>query len=288
MNTGATPAGKSFLGVAALLFCTLLWGTTFIVVQRSQESASPEVLMLGRFFVAAMLFLPIMRTAWIHWRPGLELGGFLWAGYFTQAIGLQYTSVPRVAFINATFVVLVPMLAIVAGKKVRGLVWIAAFIALAGTLMLSHDGAAPNRGDLWSVVTAFLWALYIHRLGVWAEKVPSFALAAVHLWGVVLFSGAFLAIHHPHIEKIPWAGILYLGVAGTAMTVYLQSYGQKTVSAPQAAVLFMLEPVFASLIAVEFQGTRLSVAGWTGAALILAGALLSQLPENSPPIQTPV
>ena len=39
------------LGIT-LLVCTLLWGTTFIVVQTAQRSSSPEILVFGRFTVA--------------------------------------------------------------------------------------------------------------------------------------------------------------------------------------------------------------------------------------------
>jgi drug/metabolite transporter (DMT)-like permease len=176
------------------------------------------------------------------------------------------------------FVIVVPMLSALGGKAVRPVVWLAAGLALAGTGMLSFDGGPPNRGDAWTLLTALTWGIYIHRLGGYADKISTMPLTAIHLWGVVLFSAISTAAVHHAVAPVPWGALIYLGVAATALTTLVQSAGQRSVAAPQAAIIFMLEPVFASLFAYIFNGTRLGGWGFAGAALILSAAAMSQLP----------
>lgn len=82
-------------------------------------------------------------------------------GYATQAIGLQYTSVSRSAFITALNVALVPLLLSLAGRK-PGRLWTAALLAFLGVGLLSYDPNQPplNPGDLWTLSTAFTYALF--------------------------------------------------------------------------------------------------------------------------------
>ena len=67
-------------------------------------------------------------------------------------------------------------------------------------------------------------------------------------------------------------------MAATALTTWLQLIGQKIVPGPSAAVLYTVEPVWASAFAWVYFGERFGPRGWAGAALLLAAALLSQWP----------
>jgi drug/metabolite transporter (DMT)-like permease len=275
-SAGATRS--PLVGTLMLLAGTTAWGSTYVVVKDTQDAIGPAAMVFGRFLIAGILFLPFMRQGIRHWRAGLELGFWLWAGYATQAVGLQYTTVPRSAFITTIFVIFVPILSALEGKRVRALVWIAAAVALAGTGLLSFDGGNPNWGDAWALGTAAVWGVYIHRIGAYAQRIPAMPLAAVHIWGVVLFAAvSTVAARHP-VGTIPWLALIYLGVVASALTTLLQSAGQQSVPAPQAAIIFTLEPVFASILAFFVNGTRLGGGGWIGAILILLAAVLSQAP----------
>ena len=52
---------------------------------------------------------------------------------------------------------------------------------------------------------------------------------------------------------------------------------QRVVSAPVAALVFVLEPVFAAVFAYLLLGESLGVWGWVGAGLIGVAMLLSEL-----------
>ena len=69
--------------------------------------------------------------------------------------------------------------------------------------------------------------------------------------------------------------VLYLGVVATALTTWLQTWGQRHVPAPQAAILYTLEPVWAAFFAYLALGERLSPSGLLGALLVLLATLLA-------------
>ncbi len=277
-------------GVAILSFTTFLWGTTFVVTQTALDFKNANFpasqLVLGRFLVAGIVFIPFLRLGKKLWLAALELGLAMWAGFATQTIGLRYTSVDRSAFITCLHVIFVPVLAGLMGRRTRWIVWFAALVALTGVYLLSHDGTPPNIGDAWTLACAIVWAIYIARLEVLTAVLPSKPLTAASLWVVVMLSCAWTigdgSWHGPSHGPIPWKAIVYLGLAATAATTWFQTVGQKWVSAPQAAVLYTMEPLWAALFAWIVLHNVLGVAGKIGGSLILTAAILTELPFLKP------
>ncbi|GLV48059.1 transporter [Thermus sp. LT1-2-5] len=264
-------------GLLALNLLTLIWGTTFVVVKGAVGEMAPSLLVLLRFLVASAFFLPFaLRLPKGIFGPGLELALWLLLGYASQAVGLLYTSASRSAFITALNVVLVPLLLHLAGRRVRG-VWLAAVLALLGVGLLSYDPEQPplNVGDLWTLLTALTYALYIVRLEVHAKAYPSLPLTAVQVLGTALLALPWALGEGVRLEGVPWGAVLYLGVVATALTTWLQTWGQRRVPAPQAAILYTLEPVWATLFAFLLLGERLGLAGLLGAFLVVLATSLA-------------
>lgn len=283
----ATLGPRTRRGVLILTVITFIWGTTFVVVKKSLAEFPPGALVTARFLVAALAFTPFLRAGWRLWLAAAELGVVLWIGYATQTIGLQYTSVGRSAFLTSLHVIFVPAFVGLLGRSSRRAIWIAAGIALLGVGLLSHDGSPPNVGDLWTTACALAWAIYITRLEMFAKQHPSKPLTVAHLWVVAALSLAWTLGARETVGAIPWFAILYLGLAATALTTWLQTIGQRSVSAPQAAVLYTMEPVWAAMFGWFVLRERLGLLGWIGAALILAAAILTQVPieRRATPLQ---
>lgn len=274
-------------GVAALTVATLIWGSTFIVIHqlevRGPTVISPGLQIFARFAVAALVFAPALRRGTKLWLNGLELGFWLWCGYGTQAIGLRYTGPSRSAFITALYVVFTPALAVLAGQRLRAVVIIAAAMALAGTALLSYDGSPPNRGDAWTLLAALTWAVYIFRLERAAKAFPARSLTAVQMVVVAAISIVWVGAERAGPITLTWragAMLVYLGLAATALTTWLQTIGQRTVPAAQAALLYAMEPVWAALFAWLVFGHRFGPKGWIGAAAILVAVVVSQWPAK--------
>jgi drug/metabolite transporter (DMT)-like permease len=271
---------RQYRGVFILILATFIWGTTFVVTKQALRDFPASALVLARFLIAAVLFIPFLRAGRRLWIAGIELGIWLWLGFATQTAGLKYTSIGRSAFITSLHIIFVPVFAGILGRGSRLMIWIAAATALIGVGLLSNDGSPPNRGDWWTLLCAISFAAYITRLETFTAVMSTASLTAVHLWVVALLSGGWVAVEHPIVTSIPWGQILYLGLAATAMTTWLQTLGQKFVAAPHAAVLYTMEPVWAVFFGWWILNERLGLSGWAGAILIIVAAVLTQRRER--------
>lgn len=264
-------------GFVLLNVATIGWSTTYSVIQSAERAGlTAGGVTFLRFLVAALAMAPFVRLDRRVVRAGLELGMWLGIGYIVQAVGLRHTSVGRVAFISTMFVVLVPMAAVLRGRRVAALVWIAAIGAAGGIALLSFDGGAPNAGDAWSALCAVIWAIYITRLEHFAPQFPARTLTAVHVCAVVPWTALVAAMDGAltaQVASFPWLHVLYLGIVGSAAASWLQVIGQAEVPAPTAAIIYTLEPVWAALLAMVVFGDAFGWRGWLGAALTLCAAV---------------
>ncbi|MEM8808977.1 MAG: DMT family transporter, partial [Cyanobacteria bacterium P01_G01_bin.38] len=111
------------------------------------------------------------------------------------------------------------------------------------------------------------------------SRYATLPLTAVQLWVMTLLS---LVWAGPQIiyqvgTVINHFGILcYLGLAVTALPIWAQAQAQRWVAAHEAALLYTLEPVFATLLSFWFLGETLGVRGLVGAGVILLATLLGQ------------
>lgn len=279
-------------GVIALVAADVLWGSTFTVNSTlSRWHVSAEFMMATRFTLAAVMLLPLVRLS----RPlvivAMEIGFWEWLGYYFQTIGLKYTSANRAAFITNLTVVMVPLLSAMVSRRIPGRLWIAVAVAVLGVGLLAYDpkdSTQANVGDLWTLACALAYSIFIIRLETVSKDFPVFPLSAIILCAVSLYSLAYMPIRAA-TGGVPgawppgvfgWSVLLYLGLVATAVTALLQGVGLQRVSATEAAVIFCLEPVFASIFAYIFLHESFGLQGYTGAALVMLAALLSQWKSN--------
>jgi len=276
---------EHLLGIFYLSFATLLWSTTFVVLKDSLLSLSAAQITLMRFVVATLCFVPfLLRRDWRLWAAGLELGAYLFLAYMTQAIGLGTTSANRSAFITTLYVVLLPVLLGLLGQRLRFNIWLAAGLAIVGVGLLSYDGSPPNRGDFWTLGTALAYTVYIWRMEPHAARFAALPLTGIQMLAVLAASLLWVAWERPvwNWEAFPWASVLYLGLVASAFCVWLQALGQKFVAAPEAAVIYTLEPVYVAVMAYFLLHERLGIQGLIGAALVVVATLVSQLRNTRP------
>jgi drug/metabolite transporter (DMT)-like permease len=259
-------------GSTLLLAATALWGSQFAVIKTILPGASPAIVNAGRFAIAAAALAPFARRGRRIWAGGAELGGLLFAGYTAQVTGLHYTTMNRNAFITSMAVLFVPLLGAMIGRPMGRLVWLAAMVGLLGCGLMCYDGSRPNPGDFWTLAAALLFAVYMVRMETVSPEHPSLALAAAQIIVVMVLSMAWATPEIAHLGSLPWLGLLYLGLLCTALTTWMQAVAQKTVPAPQTAILFTLEPVFAAAFGFALLGEKLGFRGIVGAAMIMVSA----------------
>ena len=268
------------LGVFTLILITVIWGTTFVIVKEALESIPVPLLLALRFTLAALLLVwvrPERRT----FVPAVILGLLAFAGFATQTLGLAITSASNAAFITGLAVILTPMASAVWFRnRVPPRAFVAAILALAGLgLMTLTSATGVNTGDLWVLGTALTYAFYIVYLGEVANKHSALALSSMQLWPMALLAWIWAVPQLPVLPTVPMPtllAILYLAVVATTLTTVMQTYAQRVVPAYLAALIFVLEPVFAALFAYLMLNEVLGWWGWAGAGLVVLAMLVSE------------
>src|SRR5580700_2404342 len=136
----------------ALVFNTLVWGATFILVKSALGGISPLLFLALRFSLAtaalALFFRKPLshkthsRGAWKGAGPGVLVGSFLFLGYLLQTLGLRLTSAPKSAFITGLTSVMVPLLgSLVYRNRPRISEWLGILTATAGLGLMTLPDA---------------------------------------------------------------------------------------------------------------------------------------------------
>ena len=287
------PASMRLRADAVLILVTVVWGTSFIVVNVVVDESPPLTFLFFRFVLAAAL------TAVFAWRrprtpgllrDGLVIGGLLAAGMAMQVVGQVETTASKAAFLTGISVVLTPFAAYARTRSLPSLEnGLGITLAAIGFFLLTFPagGGPMNRGDLLVFGCAILFAFYIVEMALRTPRHDALALTAIQLAVVAAAAGILggfgrLAGWSLESRAVVWEGaflrgVLYLGTVGTVGTFLSQTWAQRHMSATHAAIIFALEPVWAALFAAWFLGERLGVRGYWGGALVLAGIVVSEL-----------
>jgi drug/metabolite transporter (DMT)-like permease len=271
-----------------LIAAAAVWGVSFVVVKDALTSASPLLLLAVRFSIATIVLAPLanLRTRFspAELRAGLLLTFLLAVGFATQAVGLQYTTPARSAFIVAMSSVLAPVIALVILKHRTGwLVLVALGIAGVGIYFLTApDAGGLNRGDMWTLVTAVVFGGHIVAVSEFSKRFDAQRLVWLQLPGTAIGTLiAALLLEHMRFE---WslglvAALLFLAIMSTAVALVWQMRAQREMTSARASLLLCFEPVFAALTSWQFWGEEFSLGQALGAGLILIGMVVAVVGE---------
>ena len=278
----------------ALAFCTLLWGSTFVVVKNSLDHSSVFVFLALRFTLAGIcmaIFRPgvfrVLQREEIF--AGVRLGFFMFCGYAFQTAGLRYTTASNSGFITGSSVVLVPLiLALFWGKRVTTWVYFGTLAAAGGLYFLTVPAtgvAHLNRGDVLTFFAAISYAVHIILVGEFARQHSAAALSLLQVlacaamaWLTALGADAirWQPMRFQSSSQL-WMGITICAIFATAVAFSLQLWAQQYTTPSHAAILFTLEPVFAVITSYVVLGERLGLRSFAGAAMVLAGILAAEM-----------
>ncbi|EAX47749.1 protein of unknown function DUF6, transmembrane [Thermosinus carboxydivorans Nor1] len=271
----------------SLLFVTLIWGTTFVVVKNALADIGPYWF-VGIRFGLAFLFLAVLyhRRLVAAWRGHVRLAGLiglvLFSGFSLQTIGLKYTTAANSGFITGLSVVLVPVIGRFWGQKGPGPATVAGIISAViglGLLTLSNDFRL-NTGDVLTLLAAVAFGTHIVMVGQYASKGDAVVLAILQIGAVAvagLVGGLAFEPTPTNFSREVWIALAVTAIPATAVALVVQNTMQRFTTATRTAIIFAMEPVFAGLAAYLLLGEILTVKQLIGCALIVAGMLISEL-----------
>ena len=275
-----------------LLLTAAIWGAAFVSQNLAMQSMGPLWFVGIRFIIGFLVVLPfalredrkspIRLSARTMATFGL-CGLALLAGAVTQQIGMLTTTVTNASFLTGLYVVVVPVLSVIALRRLpHWIIWPAAALALTGIFYLS--GGELSRlvvGDFWMILCAVCFGTQVLLVGIFMSGSDRpLGLSAIQF--LVTGVGALsIAIF---IEPISWQGlaeaaphILYSGVVSSGIAYTLQVVGQRWTTAPQAAIFLSSESLFGAFFGALILGERIAPLGYMGCALIFIAMLLVEI-----------
>ncbi|HOX33392.1 MAG TPA: DMT family transporter, partial [Spirochaetales bacterium] len=184
-------------------------------------------------------------------------------------------------FITSLYVVLVPLLGLLVGRRTSLHIWAGAALALVGLYILSVGaGFSMTKGDLYVLAGSLFWAFHILVLAHLVHRIDPIELSAGQFAVCAAYSLASALL----LEPAPFAGalaaavpILYGGIMSCGVAFTLQILGQRTAHPAHASILMSMESLFAGIGGVLILGEALTWRLAIGGLLMLAGAIVSQL-----------
>lgn len=253
---------RTLLAEIALLFTTLIWGGGFVAVKDALNSITPLYMMAVRFLIASILmalffFKTIRKTTRKDIFHGSIVGIFLFSGFATQTIGLQYTTVGKQAFLTATYVVIIPFFVWFVEKKRPDIYSIfSTILALSGIGFLNITEGfklTMNFGDWLTLICAVFFAAHIVAISLYARKTNPIILSVTQMLFTGILSLISALIFEPKfngISKNGFISIFYLVVFSTMIAFLIQNVAQKYAHPSHVGVILCLESVFGAILSV--------------------------------------
>ena len=296
--------------VWGLLVVTIVWGATFIWMKQAMNALQSEidfygqtavvsVLVGGRFLIAAIaLFIGSSkaRTALREkelWSGGTVLGLILLVGFTTQMVGIDTISPSTSAFLTSLYVVFTAMISTkMTGQPVTRMMIAGVLLATFGAGFIEGPPHLSwGKGEILTVICAFFFALHIiftqsitQRMDPLGVTITSFLVVSIGSLAISFLMGGedTFKLWELTLQQDVLVPLLCLGLLGSLFALLLLNLLQRHLHPVQAAIIYGLEPVWATMFALGLGLTEWT--GWiaVGGSALLLGNVLVELRQSAP------
>jgi len=277
-------ASQRLEGTLLLLGTTLLWGTSFPAIKYVVTRIGPLTYVWVRSLIAAAGLTPYIVYAAARRRRlrepilgGLATGIAFALGLWLQGWGTRYTTASNSAFITGLNTVFVHLYAAVRGSNYTPHLAGALALSIGGLYLLTSPTGGFGIGDILVLLGAVVWAAQILLVDRYGRESDSIAFTFAEMLPSIALAPPALALEgSPHLDAKLVLVLTYLGLVCADAALILQVMGQRRVPPTVAALVFLLEPVFAAIFSAILLGERFKPIQIAGMVLILYGIVLSE------------
>lgn len=301
MTTSAHAVGAPVL----FAVCTLIWGSTWLVIKFQLGVVAPGVSVAYRFALAAALLAAWCYASGRRLAFGARTHAWLAAQGLTM-FGLNYVAVYEaerhvasglVAIVFSTIVFMTPLGARLAfGMPVAPRTLFGAVLGVAGVallflpeLVLAREGGALGAGVAWAfAATAIAAAGNLVSMRMQRDRVPVLTGAA---WGMAY--GALVAAAVAALRGDAWvfdprlpyvASLAYLAVVGSVVAFAAYLTLLERVGPGPSSFIGIATPVLAMLLSTAFESYRWTWIAVAGVALAVAGNAIALRGSRKAPV----
>ena len=289
---------KKYVSPILCLLAAMIWGFAFT----AQKSASlVPAFTIGALrsifaFIFLLCIIPILDRLKGENAPvrkvlftkreilgGTLCGIVLATGSALQQFGIgEGTDAGKAAFITALYVVLVPIVSSLFGKKTGLRVWISVMLAAIGFYLLCIKGDLTlTPSDALVLICSFVFCMHIIVIDLFSDGTDGVRMSCVQFL-VCFIANSVMALifdigQDPAriIEALP--SLLYLGIFSSGIAYTLQIVAQKDTHPTVASIILSLESVFGVIGGALFLGEVMSPREYLGCIVVLLAVLLSQI-----------
>jgi len=274
----------------ALLAVAAMWGISFVWMKDILDQQDVYSFLVSRFVVAALVMMVanpkvITRLNRELLIKGSLIGTALGLGYIFQTLGLERTTPAITGFITGLYVVLTPLIgAWILKEKLTIQAWFYIALATAGLGVLSITGLSIGTGELFVLISAFLFAAHILLLSRWSKDFDAYTLTFVQLATCAVVSGVPASLNGfvaPPDTQV-WAVVVFTAVFATFFAFVIQTWAQARISATKVAVILTMEVVFAALFSVALGAEPLTLRILLGGSMVLVAMIMIVQPKVTP------
>lgn len=292
------------------LFTVGIWGVTFVSTKVLLEDFSPLWILLLRFTIG-FIALFALRPKILKMKRRRDELLFIAAGatgiagyYLLENIALVFTTATAVGVIVAASPLFTAVLSALLGDRLamHPRFFIGFALAMTGLVLVSFNSSTGGTpildganllGDLLALTAALIWAIYsllVRKISDLGYETIS-ATKRTFLWGLAfivpstLLFGGSLAPIHVIFELQNLLNLVFLGIVASAMCFATWAIAVKRLGATTSTTYIYLVPAITAIASICILGEPLNVAIVTGAALTIAGLLISNRKNPSVPKQ---
>ncbi len=277
--------------VLMLLVANFFWGLSFplikaimaahqLVLPASDSWFITAYTVAPRFILGTLTLLFLLRhqlrsVTRLEARQGMLIGIFAGFGMLFQNDGLQYTSASVSAFLTQLYAIMIPIY--VAARLRRwppATVAVSSVLVLAGVAILGRFDFRTmqlGRGEIETLISSFFFMgqILLIENKRFAENRPLPMTLVMFAVQAVIFSVlSFATVSRPADLTVPWTSAPWLSFTGM-LTVFctlgayvIMNRWQPKITATEAGLIYCVEPVFASLMALFLPGIFSRLAGF--------------------------
>ena len=292
---------KQLRGSLLLTLTALIWGTAFVAQTVGMDHIGPFTFNAVRTLLAGVAMIPvILLFDKLQKKPPMSpqlrrdtlVGGVVCGTVLFVASSLQQAGIEAITenasgkagFITALYIIIVPLIGLLLGKRPRKLVWLCVVLAIVGFYLLCVTGDfSIGFGELLVLGCAVGYSLHILVIDHFSPKADGMRMSCIQFFvSGILSAVAMFLLEEPTLSGI-WAAntaILYTGIMSSGVGYTLQIVAQKDVNPTLATMIMSLESVCAVLAGWLLLHETLSAKELLGCLLVFVAVILAQLPEK--------
>jgi drug/metabolite transporter (DMT)-like permease len=307
------PKRSEAFAASMLVIACLCWGGFFSLAKNWLEAAKETcpggelvgtLTLLGIRPALALLVLALLRPQLFkqatrrEWLLGFMLGLLNGVGNVFQVWGLSFTSPALSGFFTSMASLWVPVIALIfLRRSSSGAIWLGLLLGISGLAVLGIDtskGIRLGQGEALTALSSLIFAVFILILdhagkqvrgshltlgliaGAGLPMVPLTLAVSANGEGIgAWFDWLLLVLSDPAMIR----DVVLLTILSTVVATHLMGTYQPLVSANRAALIYLLEPVFAATLSVIVGYDMVTLRLVVGGLLILGGNALPEVPK---------